>query len=228
MPFRAAHDKACNSNDVLSLTVRLRNGFTSADDLHRCLIQSYANASQLFSSQGSWCTEKDVVLRNITCASFEQSSSSSSSSSSCSASCYLWFENSGRGSSTLILFQNIAPDKIKSLETGFAKLTCASESPLSMDNCCGEPCEFTCTAYLPASNDNYHLCTELIVGQVRTHTHHRCMQTTGGPPFCLIVLIHGYYGDVLCHTGLLHVHICKCTCRSDPSLCHTTMVHWYH
>ena len=138
-PFRVAHDTACRSGSIL--TVSLMDGSTPrATDLVNCLKQSYSNASQLFPGQGM-CAGDKAVLRNITCK-----SSQLSSSSSCSASCFLWFVNRVGGSSTLILLKNLRPNDINQLMADLVMLTCTdSQPPMSKSSCC-ETCESICTA----------------------------------------------------------------------------------
>ena len=100
--FQTAFETACHAEDTLAVT--LMDTDLSVVNTLTCVSQ-HPTTNQLFPGSAVDCTDRPMLL-NITC---DCSGCLSVSSTTCSASCFMWFEESG-GHSRLVLIRNIAAD----------------------------------------------------------------------------------------------------------------------
>ena len=100
--FQTAFKMVCHAEDALVVT--LMDTDLSVVNTLTCVSQ-HATTNQLFPGSAVDCTDRPMLL-NITC---DCSGCLSVSSTTCSASCFMWFEESG-GHSRLVLIGDIAAD----------------------------------------------------------------------------------------------------------------------
>ena len=100
--FQMSFETACHAEDALAVTI-MYTGLSVVNTL-TCVSQ-HPTTNQLFPGSAVDCTDRPMLL-NITC---DCSGCLSVSSTTCSASCFMWFEESG-GHSRLVLIKNIAAD----------------------------------------------------------------------------------------------------------------------
>ena len=138
--FQTALDTACHAEDALVVTL-MDTGLSVVNTL-TCVSQ-HPTANQLFPGSAVDCTDRPVLL-NITC---DCSACLSVSSTTCSASCFMWFEESG-GHSGLVLIRNIAADSIGYLLlSDLTQQTChANYSPSRDELMCCENSESECSS----------------------------------------------------------------------------------
>ena len=161
---------ACHAEDTLTVTL-MDTGLSVVNTL-TCVSQ-HPTTNQLFPGSAVDCTDRPMLL-NITC---DCSGCLSVSSTTCSASCFMWFEESG-GHSRLVLIRNIAADSSGYLLlSDLTQQTCHGDYSPSRDElmCCVLSCEylsyhtlshvniiyvpFECTVLMGHFPNGMHQCT---------------------------------------------------------------------